>query len=203
MPHTFDRRALQRAGIVASALGLLAFAPRTLAAQMTCDQAKKTLAANNAKRADLFTAAGTIVNCGDLAPGAIVAALRKAAPNSTLDTLVRYDAYSLLDRRLADSIRALAVDPNQSVGRRTLYLQLLARYAAPRVGVDTAAVTKKRFTAIVVQPRADGFAGNQPLTAADRARVRATISTMAAQDPNANLRELARMVYDDLGIYPP
>jgi hypothetical protein len=122
--------------------------------------------------------------------------------NSTLDTLVQFDAYMLFDRRLADSIRALALDPNQSKARRTFYLYLLTRYAAPSAGVDTGAVGK-RSIAIVVQPHVEWVTGNQPLTASDRVRVRSTILSMATDDPDPTLRELARMVHEDLGSYPP
>ena len=202
MTLIFGRSVLSRAGMVACAIGLLALCPRGVAAQI-CDQASKTLLDPTSKRMDLYNAAQTIVACGDLAPGTIVAALRRAPINSTLDTLVRFDAFSLFDRRLADSIRALAVDPNEGKARRIMYLQLLTRYAAPQAGVDTSAVTAKRFTAIVIQPHSQWIAGSQPLTASDRANARSTILSMAMNDPDANLRELAMTVYHDLENFPP
>jgi hypothetical protein len=74
---------------------------------------EKLLAANNTKRLDLFRAASHMLDCVNDAPGVIATGLRSASAGSVKDTVLYEDAYILFDRRLVDSVRALAVDQRQ------------------------------------------------------------------------------------------
>jgi hypothetical protein len=111
-------------------------------------------------------------------------------------------AWAYSDRRLADTVRVRAVDGNQPTARRTQFLGLLVRYAAPTQGVDVTAVSAGRRTALVGAADEAGIAGPQPMTVTDRSRVRSTIDSMAEHDTDPTLRQLANMVRAELVYFP-
>lgn len=116
--------------------------------------------------------------------------------------VARATAYLILDRRLADSVRSLAVDPAQTVGRRTYFLRLLTRYATPNVGLNESATGTQGGSAVLSLADPTGKIGQLPMNREARNRVRATIASMGNQDPDANLRRLAAMVATELQSYP-
>ena len=174
------------------------------AQSITCAQAVTLLSTGGSPtRTQLAGASSRILECGDTAPGAIVAALRLAAPNTVRDTMAMGDAWALLDRRLSDSVIALAKDPHQTVTRRVFYLSLLARYVAPTVGVDPTGARKMNATVLVTVLHPGVVAGNLPMDVAARDRARAGIAWMATNDPSLDIRRLAGLVAAQLARYAP
>ncbi len=185
-------------------IGLLAPARSSRAQQtLTCDQARTTLLANGASRAQLVLATAKIINCGDMAPGTVVATLRRATPNSTRDTLAQAAAFNLFDRRLLDSVRVLALDASQSAARRQVYLRLLTRYAAPLAAVDTTALNAESPKVLGAGGDGVGVQGTSPLGVEGRNSARATIQAMGYHDPDPRLRKLASLVGDQLQPFMP
>ena len=180
----------------------LAHPSRTLAQGMSCSTAQTTLLKKNSTRSELEMAMARMVNCGDLAPGGIVKMLRQVNPRSIADTVARQGAWALLDNRLMDSVRVLAVSANQATERRLFFLRLLTRYAALNAGVnDKAANLADAPSVLFAVHHPGGVVGTNPLTTDGRNRARATIRTMGLQDTDATLRKLAGLVYEELRYY--
>jgi len=173
--------------------------PAPLAAQsITCDQARKTLLAANSKRAALFSAGSHMLGCLSEAPGTIASGLRRATPGTVQDTVLQQGAYLLNDRRLVDSVRALAVDQSQALARRRLYLQLLTRYISPGTSIDMSAASAEKLLALVGSGDEESVTGAQPIDEAARVRALGTIYSMKQSDSDTGLRTLANMVYHEL-----
>jgi hypothetical protein len=192
-------------GSTALAIALLLLVrPAMLEAQrFTCEEAGAILLLDDAPRLDLFSAASTIMGrCGTIAAGAIATALRRAAPNSTADTLAMVAAMNVYDRRLADSIGVVALDSSQSTTRRTLYLRILVNLAYPGMSVDVDAARRGGSALRVDLHRVGAHHhrafGTRMMRAEDRARAIATIARMGIQDPDEDLRQLARVVAVEL-----
>ena len=186
------------------ALAFLMLRPAPMGAQrFTCEGARTVLLSDAAARRDQFSAANTILGCGNVGAGTIASALRRATPNTTADTIASNLAFLTFDRRLADSIRVIALDSSQSTERRTLYLRLLANYVAPGTGIDVDAGKRgssrvlHRSVHAAVETRSGPF-GTWPMRAEDRASVLATIVVMGARDPDEKLRRLAERVGKEL-----
>jgi hypothetical protein len=98
--------------------------------------------------------------CGDAAPGWIARMLREATPLSTRDTVARSGAWALLDRRLIDSVRVLAIDHAQTTERRRYFLRLLARYVSPTAAVDDRHINDGLSPSVILAAQdADGVVG--------------------------------------------
>jgi hypothetical protein len=166
-----------------------------------CGEAQATLLSDGATRQQVVSAMAKIVHCGDIAPGTIVAALRRATPNTTRDTIAHAGAWSLFDRRLLDSVRVLALDYSQPTARRIAHLQLLTRYAVPSVAVDTSSIHHDHPSVLVSMTDGGGWQGTRPLGLEDRKWARASIQAMAHRDPDARLRKLAGLVAEQLGFH--
>jgi hypothetical protein len=187
----------------ALALALVVSSPALLVAQrFTCEEASAVLIAAEVPRLDRFSAASTMMGCGTMAPGVIATALRRAKPNSTADTVLTIVAMQTFDRRLADSIRAMALDSSQSIARRTTYLQLLTTYALPGTVVNTEAIGHESLPVlhhhILWVTEASRPFGTRLILKEDRARIVATIAEMGRQDPDDGLRRLAARVAPEL-----
>jgi hypothetical protein len=186
------------------ALAFVASSPAQLDAQrFTCEEASAVLLSADAERLDRFSAASTMLGCGNIAPGTIASALRRATPNTTADTIATILAMRTFDRRLADSIRVVALDSNQSIARRTLYLQLLTSYALPGAVVDTEATSRGSLSVLHRSLHLWAELGVRPfgtrlIRAEDRTSVLATIAAMGRQDPDEHLRQLAARVATEL-----
>jgi hypothetical protein len=165
---------------------------------MTCNQAKAILVANNSQRADMFGAASRILGCLDDAPGAVATGLRRATAGSMQDTVLTEDAYILFDRRLVDSVRALAVDQSQILAKRQSYLLLLTRYISPGTGIDFTAASTGKLMTLSASGGREGVTGAEPIDGAARERALASMYSMKLNDSDAGLRALAGMVYDEL-----
>jgi hypothetical protein len=153
----------------------------------------------------MYEAIAKVVNtCGDAAPGWVARLLRQATPLSTKDTVARTAAWSLLDRRLTDSVRVLALDQTQTTERRRYFLRLLARYVSPIAAVDDRHINDDPSPSVILAAQdADGVLGTWPPNAESRNRARGTIHQMGETDPDATLRKLAALVYDELQYYLP
>ena len=185
------------------ALALAVSSPALLAAQrFTCEEANKILISTDSPRLDRFSAGSTILSCGIIAPGVIATALRRARLNSTADTVATTLAMQTFDRRLADSIRVMAVDSSQSTARRMLCLQLLTRYALPGTVVDTEAIGHESLSVlrrhILWVTEASRPFGTRLILKEDRARIVAAIAAMGRQDTDQGLRRLAARVAPEL-----
>ena len=194
-------RAPARAIVVSAFLTLC---PEPLEAQrFTCEEASTLLLSVDAARLDRFSAASTVLTCGNIAAGTIATALRRAAPNSILDSLAFAIAHYIYDRRLADSVRVFALDSTQSTSRRTSYLAILVNLASPGtiVRVDHLRngyhVLGRDWSRVGADDKLRVF-GTRAMRDEDRARVLATIATMAVQDPDEDLRLLAERVAKEL-----
>lgn len=174
--------------------------PAPLPAQggMTCNQAKAILVADTAQRADMFRAASHILGCLGDAPGAIATGLRGATAGSMQDTVLTQDAHILFDRRLVDSVRALAVDQSQALAKRQGYLLLLTRYISPGTGIDFTAASTGKLMALSASGGREGVTGSQPIDGSARERALLSIYAMKQNDSDAGLRALANMVYREL-----
>src|SRR5688572_1687755 len=169
-----------RFSVVLSTMLLVCVCSTALSAQaMSCATARQTILSNGSKRDALIEASAVIVRCGDLAPNTIVAALRKAAPGSLRDTLARGNAYTLRDARLADSVAVLALDPQQSLARRTFYLGLLVRYVSPHAGLNAFAAADPMTPVLIYQPHTGVIDGNQPMLDYHRDRIRSRMLTVS------------------------
>ena len=195
--------------LVKSAL-VLAFAasnPALLNAQrFTCEEAGRVALSADAARADRFSATFTIPGCANIAPAIVVSALRRAAPNTSADTLASILAGIIFDRRLADSIRVMALDSSQSTERRMLYLELLASYALPGTVIRDGTVRRASLVNVdnfqpprklLDEPVRPPF-GTRLIRVEDRTRIVATIAAMGVQDPDEQLRRLAATVATEL-----
>jgi hypothetical protein len=188
-------RIIGRLALLALALGS---APILGAQSMPCDTAAALLRyPDGASRPRLSTAASRIVRCGDVAPPVIMALLRTTADKSRLDTLAIYSAWELADERLADSIGALAKDPNVVSGKRLSALKLLVRYVSPTSFLDNVTRRDAPFVLGLITD-ADPFRGNQPITAAGRTRAHNVIKWMGINEPNGEVRRLARIAGENL-----
>jgi hypothetical protein len=192
------------------AVVFLASSPALLGAQrFTCEEASKILLSASAPRPDRFSAANKMFECGNIAAATVAGALRRAKPNSTADTIATILATTTFDRRLADSIRAMALDSRQSTARRTLCLQLLTSYALPFTGVDTEAISRGASSVLhrrlrvydiwqlLFDPPMPPFA-TRLIRVEDRTRIVTTIAEMGRQDPDEALRRLAAEVAIEL-----
>jgi len=194
-----DRRAL---GLTFAAL-CLALPSRAVAQRRNCDQARAVLLNETSTRTESYVEMATMVNCGDAAPGTIVKMLRQFAPRSAGDTLARQGAWALLDTRLVDSIRVLALDVNQTTERRLFLLRLLTRSAALNAAVNESQMNSDAPSVLTAVLHPGGVLGTSPPTAESRNRARATIQTMGLRDPDPTLRKLAGLVYEELKDYMP
>jgi hypothetical protein len=200
-PHT-KSRGWSTAGIMALLTLLLSVgAAHTLAAQsMPCDTAAAAL-----RRPDgvpyikLATAASRIVRCGDLAPPAIMAAFRASGDKSQLDSLANYAAWELADERLADSIGVIAKDPSFVSGKRLSALRLLVRYVSP-TSIQTNITRREAPFVLGLVSDANPILGNQPITAAGRARALNIIKWMGVNEPNGEVRRTAKIAGENLDM---
>ncbi len=186
------------AAAVAVASAFACPAPLVAQGSMTCNQAKAILVADTSQRADMFRAASRILGCPGDAPGAIATGLRGATAGSMKDTVLAQDAYILFDRRLVDSVRALAVDQSQALAKRQRYLLLLTRYISPGTGIDFTAASTGKLMALSASGGREGLTGLQPIDGSARERALASIYSMYQNDSDAGLRALASMVYHEL-----
>jgi hypothetical protein len=176
--------------------------PSQVGAQgMSCSTAQTILLKKSSARTELYGAMSRMVNCGDAAPGGIVKMLRQVTLRSTADTVARQGARALLDNRMMDSIRMLAVDVDQPTERRTFFLRLLTRYAAPNAGIDESQMNSDAPTVLTTVIHPGGVVGTSPMTADGKSRARATIQSMGSHDPDATLRKLAGLVHAELKYY--
>jgi hypothetical protein len=171
-----------------------------LAAQsMPCDTATAILShPDGVSNTKLMTAANRIVRCGDLAPPAIMKLFRTSADKSALDSLATYSAWLLGDERLADSVGALAKNPNVVVGKRLSALQLLIRYVSRASVLIPDGARKDAPWVLGVVTDSDLFSGNQPIEASGRTRALSVIKWMGVNEPNSDVRRLARIAGENL-----
>ena len=169
----------------------------------TCEHARDILVnTDSSSRSDMFEALAKVVHtCGHSAPGWVARMLRQASPLSTTDSVARLGAWSLLDRRLIDSVRVLALDQTQTTERRRFFLNLLARYAAVDVVVDGGTMDSDAPAVLSTVVDPGGLLGTWPPNTESRNRARATIRQMSESDPDATLRRLAGYVYVELPDY--
>jgi hypothetical protein len=172
--------------------------PSAAQGSMTCNRAKAILVSDTSQRANMFRAASHIFACLDDAPGTIATGLRRATSGSMQDTVLTEDASILFDRRLVDSVRALAVDQSQALAKRKRYLLLLTRYIWPGTGIDFNAAATGKLLALSASSYRNEFPGSQPIDGSARERALAGIYSMKLNDSDAGLRALASMVYDEL-----
>src|SRR5438045_2107050 len=104
--HTTERSSRSRYGLLVAALVLLP-APTARAHQTTCARAQQILACSGQAADSLHNAAAEILRCGDVAPPTIVSMFRRSSSDTFLDSLAVGEAWTLVDRRLADSIAVL------------------------------------------------------------------------------------------------
>ena len=119
--------------------------------------------------------------------------LRQVTSRSAADTVALHGAWALLDTRLTDSIRVLALEVNQPTERRLFFLRLLTRYAAPNAAVDDRGVNAEAPSVLLAAHDPGGVVGTNPPTADSRNYARATILTMGSSRSGPNTSKAGRL----------
>ena len=189
---------------VGVALALIVAVPGSTRAQpsfpMSCDQARHYLIVEGASRTNIVLASRRIVTCGDMAPTTLMATIRSASPGTVRDTVAKEAAWLLSDRRLLDSVIALSRDLRVGVARRTVALELLTHYADGKASLLPGLQHDPMPLVIAHRMHGDYFSGNAPMDAKDQDRALAAIRQVGLDEPDDDLRLLAKLAAEQLGL---
>ena len=167
---------------------------------MSCEQARNLLVKDGGSRTEILLASGRMVHCGDMAPTTFVVVLRTATRGSVRDSVVKHVAWLLSDRRLLDSVIALSRESGIGVAGRTMALGLLTHYADMHASLLPGLQHEPMPLVIAHEMHGDYILGSVPMDAADQDRAFAAIWHVARNEPDHNLRLLARRAAEQLGL---